>query len=423
MALGIFATDLEESKKTSIAGRYLRDFKPELNTRYRIFLPQFSTTKNGVDIERVATLTIAARQFSYKQLGIFSYVYDSDELEIHDDQSFSDLTELRTIERIARILHESQYTAEVAEARERAEREAVESGTTLNEDALTKSRDLIHDKFFGNKDKKEDAKERPIVGAAQKYTYTIGVFVPMTTDGKPEWEKAQTAIWQMSVTRQDNILALYKAEAYKYSGKPYLEFSFDYKGADKKEAGRNAKYEFITPDLSLEAKFPADWKTYGEQLMSTLPTGTVQEMAESIIARTGALHNRNTITDILSKFYAHISTLQTAVIAIKKLDVDYIKKNKKYINMIPSLSRYPAVKDFVDSIVDETEDDESTVAASTASEGTPATPAAPAAAPAEDYSTPITSTDASVTAGITFGAMPAASSENFDDDADIFGDA
>lgn len=425
MAIGIFATDLEESKKTSIAGRYLRDFKPELNCRYRVFLPQFTMNKPEGKVERVATLTIAARQFSYKQMGVFSYVYDNDELEIHDDQSFDDLTDLRNIERIARVLHASQHAAEIEESRSRAEKEAAEAGIDIDQTALGNARALIDEKYFGNKEKHKSATEKPLIGVAQKYTYTIGVFVPMTAAGIPEWEKATTAIWQLSVTKQDNILALYKAEAYQYSGKPYIEFSYDYKGADKAEAGRNAKYEFITPNLSLEAKYPEEWKTYGEQLMSTLPSGTVQEMAEQIIAKTGALHNRNSVADIVSKFYACVGKMQTAVVALKKLDMDYLKKNKKYIQMIPTLSKYTAIKDFIDSIeaTEEDEDEKPVTTTATQTQQSVSTPQA-TPEPEPEYSVPVQSEDATVKGAITFGGLTPNVTGNIDDDEDagLFGD-
>lgn len=416
MALGIFATNLSDSRKTTAAGRYLRDFKPEQNNRYRVFLPQFQYDGlDGNPAEQIATITVAARQFSYKDLGVFSYVYDSEELEIHDDDSFSDLTELRSIERIAQVLHTSMFTAEVAAAEKRVRDEAQEAGVEINQDALAKQRELVDEKFYGNKDKHKNAEVKPLVSRAEKYTYTIGVFVPMTVQGVPEWEKAQVGIWQLTATRQDKLAGLYKAEAYAYSGKPYIEFSFDYKGDTKQEAGRNATYEFITPALSLEAKFENDWKIYGQPLIEKLPNGTPQEMANSIIARCGALHNRNSISDILSKFYAHVSTMQTAVVALKKLDDDYLKKNKKYINMIPSLSRYPAIKEYIDSIADESDDAEESVAS---------TPTTETAAPVEEQvKIEVTNEDATAKGSVTFGGLnPNASNASDDDDAILYGD-
>lgn len=416
MALGIFATNLTDSRKTTAAGRYLRDFRPELNNRYRVFLPQFQFEGlDGKMAEQMATLTVAARQFSYKDLGVFSYVYDSDELEIHDDDSFTDLTELRSIERLAQVLHTSLFNAEVASAEKRAREEAQEAGVEINQDALAKGREKIEEKFYGNKDTHKTAEVKPIVGRAEKYTYTIGVFIPMTVQGVPEWEKATVGIWQLTATRQDALAALYKAEAYKFSGNPFIEFSFDYKGDTKQEAGRKAKYEFITPDLSLATKFENDWKIYGQPLVEKLPTGTPQEMANSIIARCGALHNRNSVSDILSKFYAHVSTMQTAVVALKKLDDDYLKKNKKYINMIPTLSNYPAIKAHIDSIVDETEEDD--VPAATETKTEPKTPAE------TQVKIDVTNEDATAKGGVTFGGLnPNAAATSDDDDAVLFGD-
>lgn len=410
MAIGIFAKNLADSKKTTSAGRYLRDFKPVLNTRYRVLLSQFQYEEDGKPAEQVATITVGGRQFSYKALGVFSYVLDDTEMNILDDDSFEDITELRNLERMANVLHRASFTAAVSAAENAAREEANEAGTEVNQDALGIQRKALEVKFFGDKNKAAD--EKPVVGPAQKYTYTVGVFIPMTTDGKPDFEKATVAIWQLSGKRQQKILDLYKAEAYQYTGKPYFEFSFDYKGENAQEAGKDATFEYIPENLSLETKFPTEWQNHGTKLIAQLPSGTIDEMANSIVAKCGALHNRHTIQDIVSKFNAYVSTMQTAVIALKKLDVEYLKKNKKYIQQIPSLSKYPGVKQYIDDLEDVAEETGAEV-----QEQAVATPVAEAVSePVEQQVRPdvnITGAEGSVTfGGLNPNAMNTAGDED-----------
>lgn len=374
MAIGIFAKNLADSKRTTSAGKYLRDFKPVLNTRYRVFLPQFQFDVDGKLVENVATITVGARQFSYKALGVFSYVFDSNEIRVRDDDSFDDLTELRDLERMASVLHRASFQAAVTAAENAAREEAQEAGVEINQDQLGLQRKALELKFFGDKD--HDPDEKPVIGQALKYTYTIGVFVPMTTDGKPDFEKATIGIWQLSAKRQQKILDLYKTEAYEFTGKPYLEFSFDYSGSNPKEAGKDATFEFISEQLALETKYPLEWQNHGTKLIAQLPTGTPEDMANAIVAKCGILHNRHTISDIVSKFYGHISTMQTAVIALKKLDVEYLKKNKRIIQQIPILSKYPGVKQVIDELEDEAEDNAEIAAAVAEPATTPETPVA-----------------------------------------------
>lgn len=377
MALGVFANNLKASKDTTSAGRYLRDFKPVLNTRYRVFLPQFQYEDENGKHEQIATITVAARQFSYKEMGVFSYVFDEKEILIADDGSFTDLTQLESLERLARVLHQAEFTAEVAAAEKAARDEAEDAGVTVDQESLGLQRAQIEKKYFKGKDQNEDPTKKPLVGSALKYTYTIGVFVPMTTAGTPDYEKAQVAIWTLSGARQQKILDLYKAEAYTYSGKPYFEFSFDYSGTSPKEAGQKATYEYIPDNLSLATKYPTDWQKDGSKLMEQLPKGNVEEMANTIVAKCGNLHNRVSIPDICSKFYAAVATKQTAVIAIKKLDKEYLKKNKKYIKELPVLEKYPGVLKFVNEIEDGEEDEVATAAPVAEEAHEVSTPAAP----------------------------------------------
>lgn len=399
MALGVFATNLKASQKTTTAGRYLRDFKPVLNTRYRVFLPQFQYDDEDGTHDQVATITVAARQFSYKELGVFSYVFDENEILIADDGSFTDLTQLLSLERMASVLHQAEFTAEVAAAEKAAREEAEEAGVKLDQEALGLQREQIEKKYFRGKDQNNDPTKKPLIGPALKYTYTIGVFVPMTSAGTPDYEKAQVAIWTLSGARQQKILDLYKAEAYQFSGKPYFEFSFDYSGTTPKEAGQKATYEYIPENLSLATKYPTDWQKDGAKLMEQLPKGTVEEMANTIVAKCGNLHNRVSIADICSKFYAAVATKQTAVIAIKKLDKEYLKKNKRYIKDLPVLDKYPAIKEFVNEIEDGGDEEETAVAAST-----PAAEETVQAAPVEKQVTPDVNISGAEGA-VTFGGL------------------
>ena len=391
MALGVFATNLKASRETTSAGRYLRDFKATLNTRYRVFLSQFQFPDEANPekiLEQVATITVAMRQFSYKEMGVFSYVFDENEINIADDGSFTDITKLADLERIAQVLHRAEFEAEVANAENLVRMEAEAAGVQVDQNALGLQREAIEKKYFKTKD--TDPEKKPLVGSALKYTYTIGIFIPMTAASVPEFEKTQVAIWQLSGARQQKILDLYKAEAYAFSGKPYLEFSFDYSGTTTKEAGQKATFEFIPPNLSLETKFPTEWAQYGKKLMEQLPKGSPEEMATHIVAKCGNLHNRVSIADICSKFYGAISTKQTAVVAIKRLDPDYLKKNKRYIKDLPVLDKYPAIKEFVNNIQEDTVEEAATDVAEDVSTAVPtAAQEAPVPATAEP-ATPVT---------------------------------
>lgn len=296
----------------------------ELNGNYRMFFKTFIDEYDVYDEDGVTVLqhnsegniraaVVPGRTGDYDIIGTGFIPYTED-MYIVDPitEKFIDTTPLDDWARIARVLFEAQCASEKKSAEAEAQRSAQEMGRAIDQVSLQRKLEGIELKYHGGK-AADGTNVMPSVNPALSSNIVFKVstrvlLVRMSADEVPDWKNAKYAVFEASKARTDELINLLNTK--KYFGGEYLEVGYNYTGADKKEAGKNAKLQGIVKSDSLEELFPNEWKSVGKKMVENIATGTPEEQVSFIRSRNRSFRGGHTPADIISAYKKWCSTNQ-----------------------------------------------------------------------------------------------------------------
>lgn len=331
----------------------------ELNGKYRLF---FRTCEVEPGVRDIAVAAVTGRSLDYDVIGSTFIAYNKDMCEADEAGSIKDNTELPSWARIARVIYDAQCNREKKNLETEAENSAKELGTTIDTVALQKALNGVELKYHGGKaddGTKIPPKNRPAISGMQQKMSTSLVVVKLLPDGKPDWEHAKQAVLELSNAKVNELITLSENPAYFHNDLDYLEVGYDYIGADKQAAGRAAKFQGISKELSLANLYPDTWESHGKKIVEGLPNGAkVEDIAELMVSRNRNLKASRTPSEIISSFKKWCATNQ-AVFASIDFEDDNVRRTAKDFLKESILDSIPTVKQRFEEIAKEDSESES----------------------------------------------------------------
>ena len=362
----------------------------ELNGNYRIFFRQLPLEKpfrvgedgtpydeDGEMIEKdLAVAMVPGYVLDYDVCGSSFFAFSEGQFETNQYGDVIDTTGLSNWCRIASVLFDAQCAREKKNAEAEAQRVAQDMQQPVDQLALAKTLEAIELTYHGGKAADGTAiyaKKNPIISSNVKTKITTQIaVVRLLPNGAPDWKNAQYAVWEMSRTKFEEIVAIASDKNFSQANKSYIEVGYNYVGADKKAAGKAAKFQGIVPSMSLEAAFPAEWETAGKKFIDGLVTAeTIYDAGELVVARNRNLKSGKTPNDIITAIKQWCAK-NAAVFASIDFTNDFTKRAASAFLEAHIVDSVPMVKEKFEAIVAE-ESNKSNNGANNTDESTGAT--------------------------------------------------
>lgn len=343
----------------------------ELNGNYRIFFRQLPLEAGGrlgedgmlydadgeVIDKDLAVAMVPGYVLDFDVCNASFFAFSEGQFETDQYNQVIDTTGLSAWCRIASVLFDAQCAREKKNAEAEAQRVAQDMQQPVDQLALAKTLEAIEFTYHGGKAADGTpiyAKKNPIISSNVKTKITTQVaVVKLLPNGAPDWQNAQYAVWEMSKTKLDEIIAIASDKNFYQPNKEYLEVGYNYIGADKKAAGKAAKFQGIVPAMSLEMTFPTEWNAAGKRFIDGLVTAeTVAEAGERVVARNRNLKSGKTPNDIITSIKQWCAK-NAAVFASIDFTNDFTKRAASAFLEAHIVDSVPMVKEKFEAIVAE----------------------------------------------------------------------
>ncbi len=272
----------------------------ELNGKYRLF---FRSLEDDGFVD-IAAAMVPGRSCDYKVCNAVFIPFREGMFERDDYGRVTDTTELAAWSRIARVLHDAECTRKKRATEREAEETATNLGQPVDSVALSKALEAIELDYKGGEAANGDRiypKLSPFISNVQQKFTTQVLVVPLLTTGDPDFAKAKYASMEISNAKLKQLNSILDDDNYNNRGSNYIEVGYDYIGSSKQEAGRDAKFNGVAKDLSLETRFPAEWTSKGQALVDGMCNGDDAEaIANMMASRNSSLRSTKSVTDIVS---------------------------------------------------------------------------------------------------------------------------
>lgn len=303
----------------------------ELGGNYRLFfrafvdeIPVRDEDDNIVDTERVGNIRAAVvpgRTGDYEIIGT-SFIPYTDDMYDRDEITGApiDKTPLGDWARIARVLFEAQCTREKRNAEAEAERTAKDAEQQVDVVSLNRALEGIELKYHGGKaangkDIMPDVSPAISSNIVFKISTRIAL-VKLNGQGVPDWKNAKYSVFEISKSRTDELITLLDNAQFFDMNTDYLEVGYSYVGTDKKEAGKNAKFQGIAKTMSLETMFPNEWNAIGKDFVRNIAVGMPQDQVDFMKSRNRAFKSGKTPSDAIQAYRKWCSTNQAVFTCI-----------------------------------------------------------------------------------------------------------
>ena len=267
----------------------------------------------------------------------------------------TDLSGLKEWARICAVLHKASEINDKYEARARIESNAARIGASIDQASLNDALTKIEVEYRGGKDilgNKINPTKSPIISNIQLKMTTQCLVIPMSKEGTPLWEEAETAYVELSKEKMDSLIDLLTDPKYNGGDSGYLEVEYKYSGTDAKEAGRKAKFNGITRDNSLEVCFPESYAANGQRALAKLVEGQdVNQTAELIAGRNVTLRASKTVKDLEASIRAFCSKERGVIASIDIEDEETKKVAKQFLNL-GLADEVPKIKESLSALIE-----------------------------------------------------------------------
>ena len=325
----------------------------ELNGKYRLF---FRTCEVEPGVRDIAVAAVSGRSLDYDVTGSTFIAYNKDMCTTDETGTITDNTELPSWARIARVIFDAQCNREIKALEMEAENTAKSLNVPINTVELQKAINGVDLTYHGGKaddGTKIPPKKHPAISGLQQKMTTSLLVVKLLPDGKPDWEHTKQAVLELSNSRVNELITLSENPAYFRNDLDYLEIGYDYIGADKQAAGRAAKFQGISAELSLAKLYPDSWESHGKKLVEALPnSSSIDDIAELMVSRNRNLKASRTPSEIVSAIKKWCAT-NTAIFASIDFEDDNVKRAAKDFISGNILEGLPGIKEKFESIIQE----------------------------------------------------------------------
>lgn len=319
----------------------------ELGGKYRLFFPMISN--NGV--ADILTAVKPGRKLDREKLGKGFIAIEN--FEETASGRVIDKTGLDSYARMARVLHKAAEASEKEAAEREARAAADKLGTPVDQAALTEQLKKIETKYEGdNSDSKNPvyASVNPVVGPVVIEIATECLVVPLDATDKPKWSDAKIASVSLSSSKSDQLVQVLDDKNYARIGEEYLEVGYTYQGKDKATAGRNAKFQGISKDLTLEVLDAETFATEGIPALNRLAT-----CPDDIAGRNFNMSSSVSPEEVISGFKAYCAKTPALFTSID-MESESTKYAAKDFVASGVVDKYAKVREALEALIDTDED-------------------------------------------------------------------
>lgn len=260
----------------------------ELNGKYRLFFKKYSTEEG----EDIAAAMVPGRLCDKDICGTTFIPYSSDMYDVEESGEITDKTGMQAWARMSKVLYDAQCSREKKNKELEAQRTAEELGQSIDATSLSRALEAIELNYYGGEaanGERINPTKQPAVSNLKTKMSTRLCVVKILPNGAPDWKNVKYAVLELSKSRQNELITILDDPNYCIPECDYLEVGYDYVGADKQSAGRNAKLQAIAPSLSLATTDPTGWEQFGKKAVEAIaPSESLDKIAEFMKSR-----NRN----------------------------------------------------------------------------------------------------------------------------------
>lgn len=338
---------LEEGMTLMASGRSLNGLSKKMteNTKYRLFFPVVKTEMG----KSLTVGTVVGRSMNRDLIGKGFVTYEQEEYNYDTlKKQYEDLTEIRTLSSVCRIIRQANYLKELAEVEESLTRDANKLGKQLDPVALKAAVDEIKLKYEGNDavSPKVPPTVEQTVRSLNAMIFTEALVVPLTDAGAPELNKMEVVTVPLSRKKMEEIAAIYRDDLYKDVHDEYIEASYNYMGTTKAECGRNASIQPIAGSVSLKVTHPDAWV----QIEKKLPE--IARRSDIILSHTFQVSASVSTSMAIALIKKYIST-QAVALVYMDMESEDVRKNAKFLMDLDIVKSSPVLSSKVESLLEE----------------------------------------------------------------------
>lgn len=279
----------------------------ELGKEYILLFPKS-------DNEIVAS-GIVGRTCDYDALGLSFGRLAEDQMEINEETGrITDNSGMRRWAALSSILFKAAELRDIEEKKEEAQKIAAKTDSPIDEAALSQAIEKVRAAYEGTPRQGEVAavmptKQRLISPSVSFSISTEAVLIPLDRNLKPEFDKASSVEVRLSNTKIKQINAILDDPNYNNANDPdgFLEVKFAYKGADRKEAGKNPYQgvESAVRKIDLTMK-DGEYVDAGTRSIAHLLSDTTHD-ADLMFSRAGTVSFAKTAADVEAAMRKYLS--------------------------------------------------------------------------------------------------------------------
>lgn len=250
---------------------------------------------------------IIGRNCDFNSLGLSFGRLSDDQMEINEETGrITDKSGMRRWAALSSILYKAAKARDIEEKKDEARKVAEKTGSPIDENGLAQAIEKVNVAYDGKPRQGDEAavaptKQRLISSRIEFNIFTEAVLIPLDKTLKPEYDKSLSVEVRLSPKKIKDINAILDDPNYNDANDPdgFLEVKFSYKGADRKEAGKNAYQgqESAVRKINLTKDENGEYVDSGVRSISHILNDTTHD-TDLMFSRSGTVSFAKTAADV-----------------------------------------------------------------------------------------------------------------------------
>lgn len=285
---------------------------------------------------------IVGRNCDYNSLNIsFGRIVDS-QMNINEETGrIKDNSGMQKWANLSNILYKASMAREISDKKDEAVKVADKTGSVVDEGALSQAINNVVLAYEGQKRQGDQAgvmptKQKLVSTKVDFSIFTEAVLVPLDKQLKPEFDKAIGVEVRLSSTKQKQLNAILDDPNYNNMDDPdgFLEVKFSYKGADAKEAGKNAYLgvETAVRKIDLTVDNNNEYVDPGVKTITYILSDTTHDH-EVMFSRAGTVSYAQTAADVESAMRKYLANNRMLPLFIELEDESVARHAKDILDL------------------------------------------------------------------------------------------